>query len=134
MIPPRTFLRLCGSASGRAVVRAPAHLVHSPRLPRASYWAEAYDCDDLDSIHNDGERHLPYLFFFPNSSRNKLAAWAGNQQANGMLAEQILNTAPDTPQGRIMSDSTSMFIFYILELAQWADDTETLKMYYPTVK
>lgn len=95
---------------------------------------EAYDCADMDSIHNDGERHLPYLFMFPNSSRNKLAAWAGNQQPNGMLAEQILNTDPDSPQGRVMADATSMFIFYILELVQWAGDKTTLDLYYPTVK
>ena len=35
-----------------------------------------------DSIHNDGERHVPYLMFFPNSTRNKLAVWAGNQVPN----------------------------------------------------
>ena len=41
-----------------------------------------------------------------DSTRNKLAAWAGNQQPNGMLAEQIHNANPDQPEGRIMSDST----------------------------
>ena len=61
---------------------------------------EAFDCPDLDSIHNDGERHLPYIMFWPNSTRNKLAAWAGNQQANGMLAEQIHNANPDAPEGQ----------------------------------
>ena len=34
---------------------------------------EAYDCPDLDSIHNDGERHIPYIMFFPNGTRSKLA-------------------------------------------------------------
>ena len=52
---------------------------------------EAFDCPDLDSIHNDGERHLSYIMFWPNTTLNKLAAWAGNQGANGMLAEQIHN-------------------------------------------
>lgn len=50
---------------------------------------EAFDCPDLDSIHNDGERHLPYTTLFSNSLRNKLAAWAANQQPNGMLPEQV---------------------------------------------
>eukprot|EP00035_Acanthoeca_spectabilis_P015534 m.310465 g.310465 ORF g.310465 m.310465 type:complete len:540 (-) comp16380_c0_seq1:162-1781(-) len=95
---------------------------------------EAFDCPDLDSIHNDGERHLPYLLLFPNSTRNKLAAWAGNQQPDGMLAEQILQTAPDTPAGRVMADATSMFIVYILELLRWAGDTTSLGLYYPTVR
>ena len=46
----------------------------------------------------------------PDGTRSKLAAWAGNQQADGMLAEQILNKNPDAPQGRVMSDGSSMFI------------------------
>lgn len=71
---------------------------------------------------------------WPDTTRSKLAAWAGNQGADGMLAEQILNKAPDQPQGRVMSDSTSMFILYVLELLRWAGDTETLRLYYPTVK
>lgn len=45
------------------------------------YWRqwEAFDCPDLDSIHNDGERHLSYIMMWPNTTRNKMAAWAGNQ-------------------------------------------------------
>jgi len=92
------------------------------------------DCPDLDSIHNDGERHIPYIMFFPDGTRSKLAAWAGNQGADGMLAEQILNSRPDSPQGRIMSDSSSMFILYILELLYWNGDETTAQLYYPVVK
>lgn len=95
---------------------------------------EAYDCPDLDSIHNDGERHFPYIMFMTNGTRSKLAAWAGNQRADGMLAEQVLNSDPDSPQGRIMSDSSSMFILYVLELLRWGGDEESLRLYYPTVK
>ena len=47
---------------------------------------------------------------------------------------QVLNRDPDSPQGRIMSDSTSMFILYVLELLRWNGDTETLRLYYPTVR
>lgn len=123
---------------------------------------EAYDCPDLgeshfgatelkllepmvtliaagsrgctDSIHNDGERHIPYIMFMTNGTRSKLAAWAGNQFDDGMLAEQVLNHDPDSPQGRIMSDSSSMFILYVLELLRWSGDTETVKLYYPTIR
>ena len=95
---------------------------------------EAFDCPDIDSIHNDGERHVPYLMFFPDSTRNKMAAWAGNQGADGMLAEQIHNADPDSPEGRIMADSTSMFIMYVLELLRWDADDTTLELYYPAVK
>ena len=100
------------------------------------YWRqyEAYDCPDLDSIHNDGERHIPYIMMLPDGTRSKLAAWAGNQGKDGMLAEQILNKHPDSPQGRVMSDGSSMFILYVLELLRWAGDTTTLQLYWPTIK
>lgn len=109
-----------------------------PRVANSSFGIfrqfEALDCPDIDSIHNTGERHLPYITLFPDATRSKLAAWAGNQGSDGMLAEQILNSDPDSPQGRIMSDSTSMFIVYVLELLRWGGDNTTLQLYYPTVK
>ena len=95
---------------------------------------EAYDCPDLDSIHNDGERHVPYILLFPDAIRSKLAAWGHNQGKDGMLAEQILNRNPDSPQGRVMSDSTSMFMMYVLELLRWSGDRATLEVYYPVLK
>lgn len=112
---------------------------HKSADPRTvGYWRqwEAMDCPDLDSIHNDGERHIPYIMFFPNSTRNKLAAWAKNQDSDGMLAEQISGNAPDTfnPKGRKMSDVSSMFIIYVLELLKWSGDRVSLEMYWPTIK
>ena len=95
---------------------------------------EANDCADMDSIHNDGERHVPYLMFLPDHTRSKLAAWAGNQGAGGMLAEQIQQTDPDGGYGRVMSDGSSMFILYVLELLRWGGDGATAALYYPTVK
>ncbi len=112
------------------------HRTQDPRMSDRGFWRqwEAFDCPDLDSIHNDGERHMPYITMFPNSTRSKLAAWAGNQFEDGMLAEQILKNEPDTPQGRVMADSTSMFIVYVLELYRWAADDVSLKLYWPTIK
>ncbi len=112
------------------------HRSQDPRITGTGFWRqwESYGCDDLDSIHNDGERHIPYIMFFPNTTRSKLAAWAGNQGPNGMLAEQILNKAPDTPQGRVMCDSSSMFMVYLLELLNWDGDMTSLKLYWPTVQ
>jgi hypothetical protein len=112
------------------------HKSNDTRLQTAGFWRqwEAFDCPDIDSIHNDGERHIPYLMFWPNTTRNKLAAWAGNQQPNGMLAEQIHGADPDKPEGREMADSSSMFICYVLELLRWSGDRQTLGLYWPTVK
>ena len=112
------------------------HPTKDSRMSNRGFWRqwEAFDCPDLDSIHNDGERHMPYITMFPNSTRSKLAAWAANQGANGMLAEQINQVTPDKAEGRVMSDSTSMFIIYVLELYRWAADDTSLKLYWPTIK
>ena len=109
---------------------------------------EAFDCTDLDSIHNDGERHMPYITLWPHAERSKLAAWAVNQAPRGwaeegMLAEQIHQNTPDTPDGwtandtgsgRHMGDSSSAFVLEVLELYRWANDTTTLELYWQTVK
>ena len=42
-----------------------------------------------DSVHNDGERHIPYITVFPNSTINKLYAWAKFQLPNGMIQEML---------------------------------------------
>ena len=85
----------------------------------------------MDSVHNDGERHIPYISIFPNSTISKLYAWAKYQLANGMIQEQLrcgCTSLPLTPQnvefgcGRSMSDVSSMFIVYLLELLTWHDD------------
>ena len=51
-----------------------------------------------------------------------------SQGPNGMLAEQIHNANPDQPEGRVMADSTSMFICYVLELLRWSGDKTTLDL------
>jgi len=77
---------------------------------------EAYDCVNIDSVHNDGERHLPYIYFFPETTRIKMLAWAQTAQADGMIVEQLstgcTGAVPplDHPAGRRMSDVSSMLI------------------------
>lgn len=79
-------------------------------------------------------RAVQYVMLLPDGTRAKLAAWARNQQADGMLAEQIDQQRPDEPSGRVMADSTSMFVLYVLELLRWDGDSATAQRYYPTVK
>lgn len=102
---------------------------------------EAYDCVNVDSIHNDGERHIPYIMFMPETTRSKMYAWAETQQSDGMVPEQLACgcTGPigrdlDKGCGRIMSDGSSMFIVYLLELYRWSGDAETLKRFWPVAK
>ncbi len=42
-----------------------------------------------DSVHNDGERHIPYISIFPNSTIEKMISWAKFQLPNGMIQEQL---------------------------------------------
>ncbi len=104
---------------------------------------EAYDCANIGSVHNEGERHIPYIMFFPDTTRNKLTGWAEGQLQNGMIQEELhcgCGTLPhnhsviDTHCGRKMSDVSSMFIVYVLELYQWGNDTDTLTKLWDNVK
>ncbi|KAK6180933.1 hypothetical protein SNE40_008897 [Patella caerulea] len=103
---------------------------------------EAYDCSNMDSVHNDGERHIPYIMFFPGSIRNKMVAWAKSQLSDGMIPEQLQSNCftkhfgniIDVPSGRIMSDVSSMFIVYLLELYRWENDTALLTELWPYAK
>ncbi len=52
----------------------------------------------------------------------------------GMIREQLRcgvkqepRTQIDVPCGRVMSDVSSMFIVYLLELYRWAGDTESVQ-------
>ncbi|XP_019862650.1 PREDICTED: uncharacterized protein LOC109591341 [Amphimedon queenslandica] len=114
-------------------------LINSLSHVRSAFWLndgrwrqwEAYDCVNIDSVHNDGERHIPYIFIFPNSTISKLYAWAKYQASNGMIHEQLrcgcMTMSDQSPRveygcGRTMSDVSSMFIVYLLELLTWHDD------------
>ena len=52
-------------------------------------WMVEFTQSSPDSVHNDGERHIPYITVFPNSTINKLYAWAKFQLPNGMIQEQL---------------------------------------------
>jgi non-lysosomal glucosylceramidase len=84
-------------------------------------------------------RHIPYKSFFPETTRNKMLAWARLAQPDGMINEELgqgyLGPVPqfDTPSGRVMSDVTSMFIMYVLELYKWSNDVASLEAFWPAV-
>ena len=110
-------------------------------VPKWRQW-ESYSCVNVDSVHNDGERHLAYIMTFGiDGTKSKMRAWAKGQcppaksgavDRNcepGMIQEQLasgcMDGVPqlDTPNGRTMGDVSSMFIVYLLELWQWGRDS-----------
>jgi non-lysosomal glucosylceramidase len=87
---------------------------------------EAFDCMDLDSIHNDYQRHLPYLWLFPQFEVQKLRKWATGQDATGFIPEFLgpFGVGPfDVPGGRIMGDTTTLWVVELFEVwRETADD------------
>ena len=69
------------------------------RLPHVPSNSQScmYLSPSIDSVHNDGERHIPYITIFPNSTINKLYAWAKFQLPNGMIQEQLRCGCEDIP-------------------------------------
>ena len=116
---------------------------------RSAWWGvdgrwrqwEAYDCVNVDSVHNDGERHVPYMMLFPGSIKSKVRAWGSQQLSNGMIQEQLacgcmggIDANLDKGCGRIMSDVSSMYIIYILELLKWHNDTDFAREMFASAK
>ena len=102
---------------------------------------EAYDCVNVDSVHNDGERHIPYIMLFPESTKSKMIGWSKTQLANGMIQEQLacgcmggIDPHFESGCGRVMSDVSSMYIVYLLELLRWNNDQDFVKEWFPTAK
>lgn len=96
---------------------------------------EAFDCMDLDSIHNDYQRHLPYLWLLPQIESQKLRKWASGQDASGFIYEFLgpFGVGPfDIPGGRIMGDTTTIWIIELLEVWQNTGDYALLTDLYPT--
>ena len=97
---------------------------------------------NIDSVHNDGERHIPYIMLWPTSTLSKMRAWAAGQLDDGMIQEQLgcgctgaIPPKLDTPCGRVMGDVSSMFIVYLLEIWQWgAVDAAVLSELWPAAR
>ena len=101
------------------------HLVNSLSFWRSGFrvadgrWRqwEAYDCNDVDSVHNDFQRELPYILFFPDLLESVVRAWARYQLEDGLVRETLLSGCHgktgqlDHAGGRIhMADVNAAFI------------------------
>jgi non-lysosomal glucosylceramidase len=98
---------------------------------------EAFDCMDLDSIHNDYQRHLPYLWLMPSYEEQKLRKWGSGQLPSGVIQEFLgpFGVGPfDVPGGRIMGDTTTLWVVELLELWRSTGDGALLADLYPTAQ
>ena len=78
------------------------HHVRSVMWDGGGRWRqwESFSCVNVDSVHNDGERHVPYLMLFPGGTKSKMRAWAAGattrpppgSNVGGMIQEQVLES------------------------------------------
>ena len=102
---------------------------------------EAYSCDDVDSVHNDFQRSRLYLWAFPDFEASKLAAWSSFAQASdGHVIESLAGGCGggrpgdlDEPSGRMMGDTTSLFVVEVGEWWHLSGDTVALSARWPAV-
>lgn len=96
---------------------------------------EAFDCMDLDSIHNDYQRHLPYIWLMPEFEIGKLRKWASGQVLPQGYIQEFLGpfgVGPfDVPGGRIMGDTTTLWIVELYELWRNMGDVSLLTDLWP---
>ena len=50
---------------------------------------EALDCIDMDSVHNDFQREIPYVLFYSDLVKNVMRAWAKYQSKDGHIVETL---------------------------------------------
>ena len=50
---------------------------------------ETFDCIDIDSVHNDFQREIPYVLFYPKLVENVMRAWAEYQSEDGHIVETL---------------------------------------------
>lgn len=96
---------------------------------------ESYSCDDVDSVHNDYQRHLLYLWAYPEHETQKLEAWGTFALApDGHVQEALAYTGKpmDRPGGRLMGDTTSLWLLEIYEHWRNTGDLELARRLWPS--
>lgn len=101
---------------------------------------EAYDCVDVDSVHNDYQRHIPYAVFYPSLVMDTMeSGWAKLQQSNGMITESLSGGCMggtgtlDGGGGRVMGDVSTVFVIEALEMYEFTNDLGFLQRLMPVI-
>ena len=92
------------------------------------------DCPDLDSVHNDYQRHLPYLWYV---GRFEVEKWTQYAILNPL---GYVNENPGFAQGdvgnnngRIMGDTTTIWLLELLEIYRHTGDRSLIDSYWPQI-
>lgn len=117
------------------------HIINQFSHSRSLIWAsdgrirqfESMCNPDIDSVHNDFQRHLPYLWTMSDFELGKMRAWGASQTSAGYFQETLAayQVPFDTPSGRIMADVTSIWLLELYEIWLNAGDVAMLATFWP---
>jgi uncharacterized protein (DUF608 family) len=114
-------------------------------LPRGRFRQfEAFSNCDLDPVHVSSYHMIPYATFWPDVAQNTLVTgWAGQQLPNGMIQETLGSMSSPfyrltgfmdiSAGGRVMADTTTVFILYAHAAFLSAGDLDFLNTIYPNL-
>jgi len=98
---------------------------------------EANDCPDLDSVHNDYQRHLPYLWAVPDFEiqKSKLYEHCQIQSGSdtGMITENPGFRVQDGCGGRRMGDTTTLWMLEVLEIFLHTGNVSRVQEAWPAI-
>ena len=88
---------------------------------------------DLDSVHNDYQRHLPYFWAVPEFEAQKSQLYQDCQRPDGMITENPGGfVAPgEGCGGRTMGDTTTIWLLELLEIWQSTGNSSRLAEAWP---
>ena len=97
---------------------------------------ESFSCPNLDPVHIQFYRVLPYAWFFPQLKRNQMRAFAAAQQPDGYIREKMghRSTPLDHPRGRMMGDGNTCFVLELYQDHLWSGDRAFLAELWPAAR
>ena len=97
---------------------------------------ESFSCPNLDPVHIQFYRVLPYAWFYPQLKRNQMRAFAAAQQPDGYIREKMghRTTPLDHPRGRMMGDGNTCFVLELYQDYLWSGDRTLLAELWPAAK
>lgn len=98
---------------------------------------EAFDCANMNPVHVDFHRIMPYIMMYPEIVKQVMLAWADHQLSNGMIQESLSigcleeSSKEGVAGGRLMTDVNVGFIVQAYMIHSWTNDTSFFEEIYP---
>lgn len=93
---------------------------------------ESFSCPDLDAIHIDLYRSLPYTLFFPELEKSVLEAFVKFQRPDGWIPHTL--GWPDFDKPNYGRDNNPIFIIYACQHLRMTGDREFSRRLWPAVR